>query len=242
MNNSIHIGTSGWSYKHWREVFYPHNLIERNYLEYYSKHFATVEINNSFYHSLKEETVKNWVKSVPKNFIFSVKANRYITHLKKLKEPEKRVANFIESIKPFDKKIGPILFQLPPHFSFNGERIEYFLKLLPEDYRYVFEFRDKSWFNLESYDILKRNNTALCIYNLGDYQSPKEITTDFIYIRLHGSGELGSSKYNEEKLDEFCRDIKEFNTEGKGVFCYFNNDEEGYAIQNAFELREKLIL
>lgn len=242
MDNSVHIGTSGWSYKHWKENFYPLEITEKEYLHYYSEHFSTVEVNNSFYHSLKEETVKNWVKAVPENFIFSVKANRYITHLKKLKEPEKRVENFLESIKPFNKKLGPILFQLPPHFSFNGERLEYFLKLLPEDYRYVFEFRDRSWFNSESYNILKRNNVALCIYNLGDFQSPKEITSDFVYIRLHGSGGLGSSKYDEEKLNEFYRDIKEYSAKSKEVFCYFNNDEAGYAVQNAFELYEKLTL
>lgn len=238
--NSVHIGTSGWSYKHWRGNFYPPELGAKEYLEYYSKHFGTIEINNSFYHLLQDETVRNWVKTVPSNFIFAVKANRYITHIKRLKEPQIRVAHFIESIKSFDEKLGPILFQLPPNFGFNAQRLESFLEALPENYRYVFEFRNKSWFNPETYNILRKKNIALCIYNLGDYQSPKEITADFIYIRLHGPGGLGSKKYDDTKLNEFCADIIVFNKQNKDVFCYFNNDEAGYAIQNAFELSEKL--
>lgn len=239
-SKSIHIGTSGWSYKHWREIFYPHGVSAKDYLQYYAKHFSTVEINNSFYHLLKEETVQNWASNVPDDFVFAVKANRYITHIKKLKEPENRIENFLESITSFGKKLGPILFQLPPSFGFNPERFEYFLKALSADYRYVFEFRDKSWFNSETYDILKKNNAAFCIYNMGDYQTPKEITSDFVYIRLHGPGGLGSNKYNDEKLNEFCNDILDFNGCGKEVFCYFNNDEAGYAVENAKELKQKL--
>lgn len=238
--NLIHIGTSGWSYKHWRGIFYPLNLNAKEYLQYYCKHFSTVEINNSFYHLLKDETVKNWGEIVPTNFIFAVKANRYITHIKRLREPETRIANFIESIKSFDEKLGPILFQLPPKFGFNPERLELFLETLPDYYRYVFEFRDRSWFNSQTYDILRKNNIAFCIYSLGDYQSPKEITSDFVYIRLHGPGGLGYNKYNDEKLNEFCDDIINFQKQGKEVFCYFNNDEAGYAIENAFKLKEKL--
>lgn len=244
MNNSssIQIGTSGWSYKHWRERFYPPNLSAKEYLKYYAEHFGTVEINNSFYHLLKEETVKNWSKTVPENFIFAVKANRYITHVKRLKEPEIRVANFIESIKSFDEKLGPILFQLPPNFSFNPKRLESFILSIPKDYRYVFEFRDKTWFNPLTYDILRKNNIAFCIYSFGDYQSPKEITADFVYIRLHDPSSLGSSKYNDENLDEFCGDITNYKEQGKDIFCYFNNDAAGYAVENAIELKRKLNL
>jgi len=240
--NSIHIGTSGWSYKHWRENFYPLNLSAKEYLHYYCGFFSTVEINNSFYHLLKEETVQHWIKEAPSNFIFAVKANRYITHIKRLKEPENRIANFIESIKPFEEKLGPVLFQLPTNFSFKATRLEFFLDSLPKDYRYVFEFRDKSWFNPETYNILRKNNVAFCIYNMGDYQSPKEITSDFVYIRLHGPGGLGTHKYSDEKLNEFREDIMNFKSQGKEVFCYFNNDEAGYAVENALELKEKLNL
>lgn len=239
MNNStsIHIGTSGWSYKHWRDKFYPPNLSAKEYLKYYAECFGTVEVNNSFYHILKEETVKNWAKTVPEKFIFAVKANRYITHMKKLKEPETRVANFIESIKFFDEKLGPILFQLPPNFEFNPKRLESFILSIPKKYKCVFEFRDKSWFNPQTYDILQKNNITFCIYSFENYQSPKEITADFVYIRLHGA-----NKYSSEKLDELCNDITNYKEQGKDIFCYFNNDAAGYAVENAIELKRKLNL
>ncbi len=239
---SINIGTSGWVYKHWQGRFYPDDISEKEYLKYYSQNFFTVEVNSSFYHLLKEESVKNWVKSVPENFIFAVKASRYITHMKKLKEPDKTTFNFFESIKPFENKLGPILFQLPPKFGFNPQRLESFVKTLPKNYKCAFEFRDKSWLNQEAYDILRKNNIGFCIYNLGEYQSPKEITSDFAYIRLHGNYGLGSGKYSEYELDNISHDIKNFKSQGKDVFCYFNNDEAGYAIENAFMLRKKLEL
>lgn len=236
---SIHIGTSGWVYKHWKGRFYPDNLAEKNYLKYYSQHFSTVEVNNTFYHLISANAVKNWVKSVPKDFVFSVKASRYITHMKRLTDPENTKVKFFESIRPFKDKLGPILFQLPPKFAYNKERLESFFKALPEGYKYAFEFRDKNWLNEEVYEILKKNNSAFCIYNLGTFQSTKEITADFVYIRLHGNYGLGSGKYTDEQLEEFAQDIKRFKSQGKDVFCYFNNDEAGFAIQNAFELRDK---
>lgn len=242
----INIGTSGWVYKHWKGKFYPDNLAEKNYLNYYSQHFSTVEVNNSFYHLLSEKAVKNWVKSVPEDFVFVVKASRYITHMKRLKDPESSTLKFFESIKPFENKIGPILFQLPPKFAFNKKRLEAFFQVLPEScgahcapYRYAFEFRDKSWFNDETYHILRKNNAAFCIYNLGLFQSPKEITADFAYIRLHGNYGLGSGKYNDEEINGISKDIEKFNSHGIEVFCYFNNDEAGFAIENAFDLKQK---
>jgi len=238
--NCIHVGTSGWSYKHWRGNFYPDNLTEKEYLAYYSKHFSTVEINSSFYHLPQEKTVTDWTETVPEDFIFSVKASRYITHMKKLTDPEKSVSLFFESIQGFKNKLGPVLFQLPPQFEFNPERLKSFLKVLPENYRYAFEFRDSSWFNPIVYELLKEKNIAFCIYNLGDYYSPKEITADFVYIRCHGPVNLGQGLYNREKIIGFSNDIKNYLKSGKEVFCYFNNDESGYAPQNATELQHIL--
>lgn len=240
LKNKIYISTSGWVYKHWKNTFYPPNLSEKEYLKYYSQHFSTVEVNNSFYHLLNEASVQNWIKSVPKDFVFSIKASRYITHMKKLIDPEKTTKNFFESIKPFKNKIGAILFQLPPKFDFNPERLENLFKTIPDNYKYAFEFRDKRWFNNETYDILRKNNAALCIYNLGEFQTPKEITTDFTYIRFHGPGIPYANKYSEEQLNDFSNDIINYNKKAKTVFGYFNNDEAGYAIENANELKQKL--
>lgn len=240
--SDIHIGTSGWVYKHWKEIFYPQKLSEKEYLKYYSQHFLTTEVNNSFYHLLREEIVKNWVQSVPENFIFTVKASRFITHMKKLLNPSRTTINFFDSIKPFENKMGPILFQLPPKFSFNFDRLKSFVNVLPQNHRYAFEFRDASWFNNETYNLFSENNIAFCIYNLGGFQSPKEVTSDFIYIRLHGNYGLGSGKYNENQIKNIANDIKTFSKQGLDIYCYFNNDEAGYAIENARMLKQQLNL
>lgn len=247
---SIFIGTSGWEYKHWKNVFYPKNITGKEHLEYYAKYFSTVEVNNSFYHLLNNKVVNNWINSTPEDFVFAVKASRYITQMKKLKEPKASTEKFFESIKPFGEKIGPILFQLPPNFGFNGQRLEEFIvtcvtqnktcsKETP-DYKYVFEFRNPSWYNEKTYEILNRYNCAFCIYNLGTTQTPKEITADFVYMRFHGNYGLGSGKYSTKELEGFAQDINNFTSKGKDVYCYFNNDEAGFAVENAIELRKRV--
>lgn len=236
----FHIGTSGWYYKHWLGRFYRKDLKEKEFLEYYSNYFCTVEINSSFYHLPQEKTIIQWEKTVPQDFIFSVKASRFITHMKKLINPEKSVALFLERIKNFNDKLGPVLFQLPPHFGFNPERLKAFLEILPDYHQYVIEFRDPSWFNPLTYALMREKNIAFCIYYLGDYESPKEITADFVYIRYHGPVILGAGLYNDEQITRFSRDIKDYLEQGKKVFAYFNNDEAGYAPQNAVMLQQLL--
>lgn len=244
----VHIGTSGWEYKHWKNIFYPQELSGKDHLKHYARIFSTVEVNNSFYHLLSANSVQNWIHCVPENFIFSVKASRYITHMKKLKDPKASSEKFFESIKPFGDKIGPVLFQLPPNFGFNPQRLEEFIihcttkdkvcspKNMP--YQYAFEFRNPSWYVDETYEILKRYNCAFCIYNLGPTQTPKEVSADFIYWRFHGNYGIGSGKYSTKELEGFAEDINEVVSKGKNVYCYFNNDEKGFAIDNAMALRE----
>jgi len=236
----IHIGTSGWDYQHWLGPFYPDNYTEKEFLKHYARHFSTVEVNNTFYHLPKDSTIVAWTEAVPENFIFAVKASRYITHMKKLIDPEQSTTLFFERIQRFKNKLGPILFQLPPRFAFNPDRLEAFLKVLPVDYKYTFEFRDPSWFNSVTYNLLSKHNAAFCIYYLGNYHSPKETTADFVYIRYHGPIKLGSGLYNYENLIEFSDEIKSFFSQGKEIFCYFNNDEAGYAVRNAVELQQML--
>lgn len=239
---SIFIGTSGWSYKHWTGNFYPNNLKAKEYLKYYAEQFSSVEINSSFYHSLKDQTVKNWVKAVPENFVFAVKADRYITHMKKLEDAEETVPGFIKTLKSFETKLGPILFQLPPSFDFNLQRLESFLKYLPDDYSYTFEFRSKSWFNQYTYDLLKNYNASLCIYNLAGYQSPEILTADFAYIRMHGTIDIGSGKYSDKELKKLSENIETYKSQGKSIYCYFNNDGNGNAVLNALLLKKYLDL
>lgn len=233
----FHIGTSGWHYLHWWGKFYPENYSEKELLKYYSQFYCTVEINNTFYHLPSAKIVKQWLDSVPDNFIFSVKASRYITHMKKLKDPEISTEAYFNTIRNFKDRIGVILFQLPPNFKVNTERFEKFIKKLPVDYRYTFEFRDKSWFIPDIYEIMKHHNLSLCFYSMGKYNSPKELLSDFVYLRLHGSNTLGSGLYDISTIERIAEEIKIYLKEGKEVFCYFNNDESGYAIKNALQLQ-----
>jgi uncharacterized protein YecE (DUF72 family) len=236
----IHIGTSGWHYDHWRGPFYPENLAPAEFLQFYQQKFHTVEINNSFYRLPSEKALIDWRESVPAGFIFAVKGSRFITHMKKLKDPEKSMAAFMERLPLLGDRLGPILFQLPPRWHFNGERLGNFLKVLPRDYRYALELRDPSWLNREACDLLREYGAAFCIYELAGRISPKEVTTDFAYIRLHGPGGAYQGRYDRKTLAGWASDISAWAAQGKAVFCYFDNDEAGYAAQNALELQEML--
>jgi uncharacterized protein YecE (DUF72 family) len=234
----IYIGTSGWNYKHWKGNFYPEGLKQKEWLNYYSDKLKTVEINNSFYQLPDIKTFKNWVDTTPKKFIFSVKGSRYITHMKKLKDPEQSSKKLFTRVKHLKKKLGPILFQLPPHWKFNKERFEKFLKSLSDKYRYTFEFRDQTWWNDEALELLKECNSAFCIYELAGTITPKEVTADFVYIRLHGPGDKYQGDYNKKELAGWAGAISAWQKNNKDVFIYFNNDDSGYAVKNAQELQE----
>jgi uncharacterized protein YecE (DUF72 family) len=237
--SKIYIGTSGWNYNHWVNEFYPGDLPKKNWLQFYiEKGFKTVELNNSFYHLPSSSTFDKWRKSVPKDFIFAVKASRYITHMKKLKDPDKPVKRFLESSRDLKKKLGPVLFQFPPAWKFNSERFKKFIKKLPSKYKYTFEFRNDTWWNDEVLNLLKKYNSAFCIYELNGTITPKEITADFIYIRLHGPHGKYQGNYSEKVLSNWADFINRWNKKGKEIYCYFDNDQKGYAAKNALELKK----
>ena len=237
---SIHIGTSGWHYDHWRGPFYPKDLPKEGFLEYYAGRFHTVEINNSFYQLPKEETLISWRDTTPGGFTFTVKASRYITHMKKLKEPEEPLATFLGRVSVLKGKLGPILFQLPPKWRFNPERLRGFLAALPPGYRYAFEFRDSSWYRPGVYKALSEHGAAFCMYELAGHLSPKEVTADFIYIRLHGPGDAYQGQYETSVLAGWAGALSTWARQGKEIFCYFDNDEAGYAAQDALRLQEMI--
>lgn len=237
---NIHIGASGWHYGHWQGPFYPAGLKPQGFLAFYCQKFHTVEINNSFYKLPEEATLQTWKKTAPPGFIFAVKASRFITHMKKLKDPEQSVAKFFDRITALGDKLGPILFQLPPRWSFNLERLEKFLAALPKQFRYTFEFRDPSWINERTYRALADHGAAFCIFEIAGYLSPQEVTADFVYIRLHGPGGAYQGSYDKRTLAGWARQIRTWTGQGKEVFCYFDNDEAGYAVQNAWQLQEML--
>lgn len=238
MDKLIHIGTSGWHYQHWKGRFYPEDMPDQNMLKYYEKKFETAEINNTFYQLPKEKTLLRWRDTVPEDFIFSVKASRYITHMKKLKDPKEPVTNFLDRIKSLGHTLGPILFQLPPRWNCNPARLKSFLQVLPAHYRCTFEFRDQSWFDDQIYQALKDHNAAFCIYHLSGVLSPKEVTADFIYIRLHGPGGPYQGQYTDETLAKWGQIFDTWNKQGKEIYCYFDNDEAGYGAQDALRLQE----
>jgi len=236
----IYIGTSGWSYDSWLGPFYPDGTASKDFLTEYARHFATVEINNSFYHLPKPPAVKAWNKETPKDFLFAIKASRYTTHNKKLKDPKDSTQKFFTAIKPLGHKIGPILFQLPPHWKCNPQRLDDFLTALSRRrYRYAFEFRHESWFHDEVYDILRKANAALCLYHLAGFKSPEEMTADFTYVRLHGPGKAYQGSYNARTLSSYADKFKDWKKNGCDVYCYFDNDQKGYAPKDAMRLAEK---
>jgi len=237
----IHIGTSGWHYEHWKGPFYPEDMSTDDFLGYYADRFQTVEINNTFYQLPERETVVQWRRTVPESFIFAVKANQYITHMKKLKDPEEPVSNFLARIQALEEKLGPVLFQLPPHWNFNKERLESFLESLPHDLECAFEFRDESWFNEDAYSLLAKHNAAFCIYHLAGRLSPKRLTSDLVYVRLHGPESPYQGQYSDDALSEWSNDLRQWAEDGRGVFCYFDNDEAGYAAQDAQTLMQTVV-
>jgi uncharacterized protein YecE (DUF72 family) len=235
---AVHIGTSGWHYGHWRGPFYPEDLGPEGFLPFYAARFHTVEINNSFYQLPAESTLRNWRDTVPSGFIFAVKGSRFITHMKKLKDAERSLAPFVERVALLKDRLGPILFQLPPRWRFNGERLAEFLAALPGPWRYTMEFRDASWINDQTLELLARYRVAFCIYELSGYLSPREITADFVYIRLHGPGGAYQGRYDSRTLEGWAGAIDAWRGQGREVFCYFDNDEAGYAAANAQELQD----
>lgn len=234
------VGTSGWVFKGWKGPFYPEDMPEREFFAFYARRFRTVEINNSFYHLPADTTYEKWRQAAPKDFIYSVKASRYITHIKRLKEPEETLEKFMDGVALLKGKLGPILVQLPPNFGCDMERLKEFLNALPKRRRYAMEFRNPSWFAPEVYDALRKRNVALVVSDMAGHESPREATADFVYIRLHGPvGKYGGS-YTDKQLSVWTGAIAQWKAAGKDVFCYFDNDEKGHAPENAASLQKML--
>jgi uncharacterized protein YecE (DUF72 family) len=234
----IRIGTSGWHYKHWVGKFYPAKLPASRMLAYYYERFDTVEINNSFYMLPKIETLAAWRDATPKHFEFAIKASRFLTHNKKLKEPENALNNFLPRADALGKKLGPILFQLPPKWRINFDRLAEFLDALPQYHRYTFEFREPSWLTQPVYDLLRKHNAAFCIYELSGFHSPIEITADWAYVRLHGPGGKYQGSYSDQIMRAWADRIANWTDQLKSIYVYFDNDQDGFATFNALTLKK----
>jgi uncharacterized protein YecE (DUF72 family) len=234
MNSAkLYIGTSGWCYDSWAGNFYPGGLNKNKWLEYYCQYFNTVEINSSFYHLPKKETFNNWALQTPDNFVFAIKASRYITHIKRLVDCLEPFKKLLDLALGLGSKLGLFLFQLPPNLKKNIIKLEDFLKIIPKNLRYVFEFRNESWFCDEVYNLLNEFGAGITISSSPGFPYHEIITGNFCYIRMHGSAQLYSSSYSEKELQKFSAIIRQNLRKNINTYVYFNNDAFGYAIENA---------
>ncbi|HLO60006.1 MAG TPA: DUF72 domain-containing protein [Bacteroidales bacterium] len=243
-NDKLHIGTSGWSYKHWHHIFYPDDLTSAKYLEYYITQFDCVELNSSFYHLPLNTTVEGWMRRTPPDFIFCPKLSRYITHQLRLNNAQEALERFFGIFDIMKSRLGPVLIQLPPGLRFEGNKVRSFFNILNQyygEYRFALEIRHKSWITDEAFKILEENRIAFTIADSGErYPYYETTTTDFVYLRFHGNGQLYASDYNPNELTEYARKIGKWLEEGKQVWVFFNNDIHGYAVQNARSLNERM--
>ena len=239
-SGNLYIGTSGWHYPHWVGTFYPTGMASEEFLPYYARHFSTVEINSTFYHLPTSDTLTHWRNQTPRNFLFTCKGSRYLTHIKKLKDPQDGIHRFFEAATKLHSKLGPILFQLPPRWKKNIPRLEAFLNALPGEFRYAFEFRDARWFDKEVYQLLEAHQGGFCLYHLAGQWAPEIVTANFVYIRLHGPGAAYQGTYNQSMLRAWAHKCRNWHSAGKDVYCYFDNDEQGYAPLNALTLLQYL--
>jgi len=233
----ITIGTSGYSYKHWHGPFYAKG--ERDEFAHFIKHFNSVELNNTFYGYPRDTSISKWYERAPSNFVYAVKANQLITHRKKLKAvPE--ALDFLRLVSGLKEKLGPILFQLPPMWNVNVERLESFLKELPTNHTYTFEFRNRTWHTEEVYKVLRKYNAGFCIYDFDFYMSEPILTSKMIYLRFHGPRHPYADSYSNEFLENWAAWAVEKHRNGFDVFCYYDNDNRGYAVKNALYMREQV--
>jgi uncharacterized protein YecE (DUF72 family) len=232
----VFIVTSGWVYDDWWGRFYPQNIKPEERLEYYSKYFNIVEINSSFYHLPRQKTFKNWSLKTHSQFYFSAKLSRYITQIKKLNDSKEPLELFLSQSKGLGKKLQVILVQLPPNFRKDLKRLGEFLKLLPKERRFAFEFRHVTWLDREVYDLLRKYKAGFVIQDSSRWPRAEVVTADFVYLRLHGRV-LYSSNYPEAELKKWAEKIKNWFSEGLDVYGFFNNDTNALAVKNALSLK-----
>jgi uncharacterized protein YecE (DUF72 family) len=233
----ILVGTSGWSYRHWRGIFYPERLAGNAALAYYAARFATVEVNRTFYSLPETATIERWRDTARPGFSFAVKAPRQITHMKRLRRSEAALADFLTRVRGLGHTLGPILFQLPDGFPRDTGLLRNFLDMLPRDLAYAFEFRDQTWFRDRIYDLLADREAAFCIYHLGDRETPRVVTAPFVYLRLHGLGTAYAGAYGREELQRWAAACCSWAADEFDVRVYFNNDLGGSAVRDAVTLR-----
>jgi uncharacterized protein YecE (DUF72 family) len=239
MGAKVFIGTSGWNYKHWANGrFYPHGLAQKHWLSFYAGEFGTVELNNTFYRLPAAETFTDWVRTTPSQFIFAAKASRFITHIKRLRDPERSVRLFLSRFSRLGKKRGPLLFQLPPQMKADRERLKGLQRSFRrrKGLRVVLEFRHESWLTDEIYDFVEKTGWTICLADAPKFNRAIPALGSFCYIRRHGATARYASCYSDKQLSEDAEFITRLAKKEKDVYFYFNNDAEAYAVKNAVAL------
>src|SRR6476659_6348049 len=235
--SNMHVGCSGWVYRHWRGIFYPEGLAQKRWFERYSREFDTVEINASFYRVPLASTFEGWRDKAPPGFRYAVKVNRFITHMKKLLDCEEEVDRFIALARPLGDKLGPLLYQLPPSLHKNLERLDAFLSRLPADIEQVVEFRHRSWYDEDVLALLDRHGERFVAHDLKGLVSPRGESGRTAYVRLHWAAWKYWGRYPDEALLQWTEWCIEQERQGRSVWCYFNNDIHGHAIDDARTLK-----
>ncbi|HEU4968350.1 DUF72 domain-containing protein [Sphingomonas sp.] len=236
----IRIGCSGWNYRHWRGVFYPEGLPVKHWFVHYAAHFDTVEINASFYRRPAPETFAAWRDQAPPGFCYAVKAPRFITHMRKLKDCDESIAEFVARARHLRPALGPILYQLPPNWRFDRERLESFLALLPRDLNHVFEFREPSWLADEVLTMLDEAGVGFCAHDFPGLATQRAATGPVAYVRFHGTAGKYHGRYAEDALAGWAEWMLAEEAKGRSVWAFFNNDIHGDAIADATALKRRI--
>ena len=236
----MRVGCSGWQYQHWRGNFYPIDLPQKRWFDHYSSVFDTVEINNSFYRLPEESTFVAWAEEAPPGFLFAVKASRFLTHMKKLKDPEEPVDRFFSRAQALRRHLGPVLYQLPPGWKLDRTRLEHFLQILPRGVQHVLEFREPSWYDDTVLALLERYRVTLCVHDMPGSATGRLRIGPTVYVRFHGASGRYAGSYPDDHLADWASWLQGERSRGVDVFAYFNNDVGGHAPRNALGLRRHL--
>ena len=237
MTGTVRIGCSGWVYRHWRGLFYPEKLAQARWFAFYAQTFDTVELNTSFYHLPRPETFTKWRDQAPAGFRYAVKASRFITHMKKLRDCDEPLDTLLTRARNLGAALGPILYQLPPSLHFDLERLDAFLTLLPSDLTHVFEFRHKSWYVDEAAALLDARGASFCAHDMPRLATPRLASGPVAYVRFHGGTGKYVGRYPDEALLSWADWIVAQARGGRDVWCYFNNDIGGHAVHDALTLK-----
>jgi uncharacterized protein YecE (DUF72 family) len=231
---AAYVGTSGWSYSIWKPDFYPKNVASKNFLNYYAMRLNAVEVNFTFRMRLQEKTALGWMAAVGPNFRFALKANQFITHIRRLSNVEEPLQRFLATLQPLATQLGPVLFQLPPNLKCDVGLLRNFLALFPRNFRSAFEFRHESWFAEDVYTALRDNNAALCISETEKLTTPEVHTADYTYFRLR------EVSYSAEDLKQIASRVERVLAEGRESYVFFKHEEDPKSALDAVELLQQL--